>query len=82
MSLDSNLHVSGFPRVEYKLGRVICGLNWTGLFYPTLTSLDPPLEPNGDRASPRETYTKEEDGHGGGRWSLLIAPWRRDEEVW
>ncbi|WZZ19503.1 hypothetical protein YC2023_112592 [Brassica napus] len=28
-----------FVAVGYKLGWVICGLGWAGLFYPTLTSL-------------------------------------------
>ena len=39
LGLDFNLDVSGFLQVGYKLGWVICGLGWAGLFYPTLTSL-------------------------------------------
>ena len=34
------IDVYGFLRVGYKLGWVICGLGWAGLFYPTLTSLN------------------------------------------
>ncbi|WZZ46710.1 hypothetical protein YC2023_042969 [Brassica napus] len=33
-----------YKRVRYKLGWVICGLDWTGLFYPRLTSLDVPKQ--------------------------------------
>ena len=39
LGLDFNLDVSGFLEVGYKLGWVICGLSWDGLFYPKLTSL-------------------------------------------
>ena len=42
--------------------------------------MDPPLETNGGYGI--ETYTKEEDGHGGRRWSPLTAPERQDEELW
>ena len=45
LGLDFNLDVSGFLQVGYKLGWVICGLGWAGLFYPTLTSLDPVVIP-------------------------------------
>ncbi|WZY81697.1 hypothetical protein YC2023_028081 [Brassica napus] len=35
-----DVNMGSYPWVGYKLGWVICGLGWAGLFYPTLTSLE------------------------------------------